>query len=141
MEQWQSEAEFVLAARKNEAEYIFSEDDTEHSKRKKHDEFQETWGFSDYEILDLNQAIAMFILPRLAYFRTRTDSIPNNLLKNNPNLQEDAAFQAWQKILQTICEGLHMFIEKYPTEFSAYEQELWQKAKKYLFDYFEHLWI
>lgn len=141
MEHWQSEAEFVLAERKKEAKYLFSEDDALHSKRKQHDEFLEKWGFSDCDILDLDQAIAMFILPRLAYFRTRTDSIPNNLLKNNSELQEDAAFQKWQKILQTICEGLHLYIEKYQTEFSAYEQELWQKAKKYLFDYFEHLWI
>ena len=141
MEHWQSEAEFVLAARNNEAEYMFSEDDTEHSKRNKHDEFLEKWGFSDYDILDLDQAIAMFILPRLAYFRTRTDSIPNNLLKNNSELQEDAAFQKWRQILQTICEGLHMYIEKHPTEFSSDEQELWWKEKKYLFVYFEHLWI
>ena len=141
MEHWQSEAEFVLAARKNETEYMFSEDDTAHSKRKKHDEFHETWGFSDYEILDLDQAIAMFILPRLAYFHTRTDSIPSNLLQNNSELQEDAAFQEWLKILQTICEGLHLYIEKYQTEFSPAEQALWRKAKQYLFDYFEHFWI
>ena len=99
MEQRKSEAEFVLAVRKNEAEYMLSEDDTAHSKRKKHDEFFAKWDFSDYEISDLNQAIAMFILPSLAYFRIRTDSIPSNLLQNNSELQENASFQEWQKIL------------------------------------------
>lgn len=77
---------------------MLSEDDTAHSKRKKHDEFFAKWGFSDYEISDLDQAIVMFILPSLAYFRIRTDSIPSNLLQNNSELQENASFQEWQKI-------------------------------------------
>ncbi len=141
MGNWQSEARFVLEARNNETEYMFSEDDTHHSKRKKYDDFIEKWGFSEYEILDLDQAIAMFLLPRLAYFRDKTDSIPNNLMEDITEKNEDAAFLEWQKILNTICEGLHLYIEKYPTEFSSAELELWQQAKKYLFDYFEHLWF
>ena len=141
MEQWETEAQFVHSVMKNAEDGMFSEDGNSQDKRKRHEEFQNKWGFSDYEIIDLDQAIAMFILPRLAYFITQKDSIPNRLAEDNPALCEKELIQEWNRILQTICDGLHLYIEKYPTQFSYEENEKWFIAKKYLFEYFEHLWI
>lgn len=144
MERWEADARFVQEKQQSETEFMFREDDTNHTERKKHDEFVREWGFSTFDILDLDQAIAMFILPRLRYYITKTDSIPNELLKTNKAgniLNETEAFQKWKQILHAICDGLHLYISKYNTGFSEEEQTLWKTAKKYLFEYFEHLWI
>lgn len=141
MEQWQREAEFVMNARTEDEAHMLSDDDRHRTRRKAHDAFQMKWGFSELDIPDLDQAIAMFILPRLAFFITQKDSIPNKLAEDNPALCEKELIQEWNRILQTICDGLHLYIEKYPTQFSYEENEKWFIAKKYLFEYFEHLWI
>lgn len=141
MEQWQREAEFVMNARAEDEAQMLSDDDRHRTRQKAHDAFHLKWGFSELDIPDLDQAIAMFILPRLSYFRDKTDSIPNKMLESGSEADEAAAFQEWQRILDTICAGLHLYIEKYPNQFSKEEQALWNQAKQYLFDYFEHLWI
>ncbi len=141
MEQWQREAEYVMSVKQEDEAYMLSRDDRNQTKRKAHDAFQMEWGFSDFDIPDLDRAIAMLILPRLAYFRDKTVSIPNKMLESGGEADEAAAFQEWQRILDTICAGLHLYIEKYPNQFSKEEQALWNQAKQYLFDYFEHLWI
>ena len=127
----------------SETEFLFRED-SDHTERRKHDEFVREWGFSNLDILDLDQAVAMFILPRLSYYITKADSIPSELLKTDDNgniLNEAEAFQECIRILHTICDGLHLYISKYHDSFSEEEQAFWQTAKQYLFDYFEHLWI
>ena len=68
MERWEKEAEFVLELMKKDEELMFSDDDTDHTQRIKHDEFVNKWGFSYNDMLDLDNSIAMFILPRIAYF-------------------------------------------------------------------------
>lgn len=52
------------------AEILFSEDDSEHTKRKERDEFVAKLRFSYDDMWDLDKAIPMFIVPRIAYFRT-----------------------------------------------------------------------
>ena len=46
MSNWQEEAKFVLQKIAEENEDMFSNDDSEHSQRKMHDEFVSEWGFS-----------------------------------------------------------------------------------------------
>ena len=55
-------------------------------------------------------------------------------------LNEEEAEQEWNHILETMCDGLHLYIEKDHTEFTDEENELWQTTKQYFFDYFERLW-
>lgn len=141
MERWETEANFVFSVMKNTEDDVLSADDNLQSERKKHEDFQHKWSFSDLDVTDLDQAIAMFILPRLAYFISQKDSIPTKLAEDNPALCEKELIQEWNRILQTICDGLHLYIEKYPAQFSYVESEKWFIAKKYLFEYFEHLWI
>ena len=143
MERWEADARFVQEKQQSETEFMFREDDTNHTKRKKHDEFVRECGFSNLDILDLDQAVAMFILPRLSYYITKADSIPSELLKTDDNgniLNEAEAFQEWIRILHTICDGLHLYLSKSITQFSAEDHALWRSAKQYLSAYFEYLW-
>ena len=52
----------------------------------------------------------------------------------------DAEYHDTLQILDTMCDGLHLYIEKDHTDFSDSEKELWQTTKRYFFEYFEHLW-
>lgn len=143
MVRWELEAQFVLDIQKAETEYMLQNDDDDHSKQKSRDAFVNKWGFSNFDIPDLDRAIAMFILPRLSYFITKADSIPNALLKTDEDrniLIEAEAFQKWKEILQTICDGLHLYLTKDNTQFTAEELALWRSAKQNLSVYFEYLW-
>ena len=143
MARWKQEAQFVLEIQKAETENMLQNDDDDHSKQKSLDAFVNKWGFSNFDIPDLDRAIAMFILPRLSYFITKADSIPNALLKTDEDrniLNEAEAFQEWTRILHTICDGLHLYLTKDHTQFTAEELALWHRAKQYLSAYFEHLW-
>lgn len=142
MARWEQEAQFVLDIQKAEREYMY-QNDSDHSMQESHDEFMRKHGFSDLDIPDLDRAIAMFILPRLSYFITKTNSIPNALLKTDTDrniLNEAEAFQEWQQILHTICDGMHLYLTKDSTQFTAEDLALWHRTKQYLFAYFEHLW-
>ena len=142
MARWKQEAQFVLKIQKAETEYMYQNDD-DHSMQESHDAFVNKWGFSDLDISDLDRAIAMFILPRLSYFITKTDSIPNALLKTDEDrniLNEAEAFQEWRQILHTICDGMHLYLTKDSTQFTAEDLALWHRSKQYLSAYFEHLW-
>lgn len=81
MERWEKEAKFVLELLKKDDELMFGEDDAEHTERQKHDEFVKEWGFSYNDMLDLDNSIAMFILPRIAYFLKNNIGIPSVLTK------------------------------------------------------------
>lgn len=140
MSHWKTEAKFVLELQQKDMETILCEND---SVQKAYANFVRKWGFSKYDIPDLDRAIAMFILPRLAFYITKTDIIPNPLLHigNDGNiLNEDAAFEEWKRILHTICDGLHLYLSKSITQFSAEDHTLWRSAKQYLSAYFEYLW-
>ncbi len=144
MENWEKEALFVLEMVKNEEEFMFSEDDAEHSKRKEHDAFVEKWGFSYNDVFDLDKSIAMFMLPRIAYFRAHNNGIPNCFIKvaedGQTIVNEAEAIKEWNDILETICDGLHLYIEKGTSDFTEADKEMWKKAKSYIFEYFESLW-
>jgi hypothetical protein len=143
MERWEKEAKFVLDLLKKDDELMFSEDDAEHTKRKKHDEFVKEWGFSYNDMFDLDNSIAMFILPRIAYFLKNNIGIPSVLTKiadDGTIENEEQARQQWNGILETICDGLHLYLAKSFGDFTDEEKELWNNAKKYLFEYFECLW-
>lgn len=138
MDNWKDIAKYVLEVRRNDYEELFSDDNEEHSGRKRHDHFVDTWGFSYSDTWDLGREIAIFILPRLAYFRDHIEGVPGILVKDEDNTEK--AEREWDHILKTICDGLHMYIEKDISFFTKEEQELWSKAKLYLFCYFEWLW-
>ncbi len=138
MDTWKDEAKYVLSIRQKDYEGLFRDDDNEHSGRIKHDRFVDTWGFSYNDMWDLGREIALFILPRLAYFRDHKGSVPGILVQDDDRIEE--AKQKWDDILGTICDGLHLFIEKNGDDLSENEQALWHKAKLYLFNYFEWLW-
>lgn len=143
MERQEKEAEFVLELMKKDEELMFSDDDTDHTQRKKHDEFVKKWGFSYNDMLDLDNSIAMFILPRIAYFLKNNICIPSVFTKiadDGKVENEEQARQQWNSILETICDGFHLYLEKSFSDFTDEEKELWNKAKKYLIDYFECLW-
>ena len=140
MESWEKEAKFVLDVNRKDNE-LFSID---HVKQNKSEEFASEWGFSYDEIWDLDKTIAMFLLPRIAYFRFKNDTVPNQLIKYDEDgytpLNEKEVVKHWNDILETICDGLHLYIEKDSNSFSEKEKELWNNAKKYLSGYFECLW-
>lgn len=144
MADWREEAKFVLEALKNDYDMMFSNDNSEHSERRRHDEFVAEWGFSYYDMWDLDKAIAMFVLPRIAYYRSHSNGHPGVLDQLADDgctvLNEEEAEQTWSHILETICAGFHLYLEKDHLEFSKEEKELWITAKRYLFDYFEQLW-
>ena len=140
MDNWKKEAEFVLARSAENDEQLFTGDDGEAIPRDEHDEFVNKWGFSYNDIWDLDKAIVMFILPRIAYFREHCTTYPAKVTKDgSPVLNEEEAVEKWHQILDAICEGLHCYLE---TDFKKSEekQEKWKTAKSYLFDYFEALW-
>ena len=143
MDSWRNEARFVLKELQEEEESRFGKDDEQHSSRIKRDNFVQKWGLSYADMWNLDRAIALFILPRLAYFYKHNNGVPGILEKFDDDgnvLNEEEAEQEWNHILETMCDGLHLYIEKDHSEFTEEENILWQTTKRYFFDYFERLW-
>lgn len=83
------------------------------------------------------------MLPRIAYFRDECQGCPPcraNTDDDGNIIDEGVAKQKWHDILMPICDGLHIYLEKMRYEFTEEEEPLWQRAKKYFSEYFEHLW-
>ena len=143
MENWKKEAEYVSARLAEDDKILFTGDDGEPLPRNKHDEFVKRWGFSYNDIWDLDKAIVMFILPRMAYYREHCTGYPTCIAEVAEDgftvLSEKEAAENWNHILDAICEGLHCYLEKDFGE-SEEKREKWNLAKKYLFDYFEAFW-
>ena len=139
MKNWQKEALFVLDKQAEDDRILCREDDKDHSLRAEHDQFVKQWGFSYNDIWDLDDAIAMFILPRLAYFRENSCTVP---MVTPPGGGEPEGMDdlEWCRILDMICDGLHLYLEKGFQFFTEEEEKLWKEAKQALFDYFEVLW-
>ena len=96
-----------------------------------------------YDLSRNDKRVTMFILPRIAYFLKNNIGIPSVLTKiadDGKVENEEQARQQWNSILETICDGFHMYLEKSFSDFTDEKKELWNKAKKYLIDYFECLW-
>lgn len=94
-------------------------------------------------MLDLDNSIAMFILPKIAYFLKNNICIPSVLTKiadDGKIENEEQARQLWNHNLETICDGFSLYLEKSLSDFTDEEKELWNNTKKYLFEYFECLW-
>lgn len=146
MDSWENEAKFVLKERRKDNKVLFRDDDENHTLRKENNKFVRKWGFSYNDMWDLDAEIARFILPRLAYFRAHNDSFPGIFVKETDDEEEnrkqsEAAEQKWDRILETICDGLHLYLEKGFQWFNKEEEERWATAKQYLFEYFEYLWF
>lgn len=142
MDRWQREAEFVQKL-KNEDEKICFGEDCEPEECVRRDDFVRKWGFSYMDRFDLDKEIAMFMLPRIAYFRDECQGYPSCLSDKDEDgniIDDGAGKQKWHDILTTICDGLHIYLEKMQYSFTEEEEQLWQRAKKYLLEYFELLW-
>ena len=50
MERWKADAGFVLEKQHSETKFLFRED-SDHTERRKHDEFVREWGFSSLFIM------------------------------------------------------------------------------------------
>lgn len=149
MERWQEKAKFVLKALEEDDRVLFRDDDSEHTQHKEHDAFVREWGFSYNDIWNLDKAMAMFLLPRMAYFRANCMGIPSKLSGGGSTAvriipededEDDEAMREWYRILDTICDGCHLYLEKEPNDFTEEEAALWQQTKQYLFDYWEAFW-
>lgn len=143
MDSWRNEARFVLKALQDDEEVLFRGDDEQHTLRAKRDKSVEKWGFSYGDMWDLDKAIAMFILPRLAYYCKHNRGVPCILEKIDDDgnvLNAEGAEQEWNHILETMYDGLHLYIEKDHMDFTDEDKVLWLTTKQYFFDYFEHLW-
>ena len=129
----------MLARLADNDEQLFTDNDGKPVPRTNHDEFVEKWGFSYNDIWDLDKTIVMFILPRMAYYREHCTGYPSDFAEVAEDgftvLKEEEAAENWNHILDTICEGLHCYLE---TDFDESEEkhEKWNAAKKFLFDYF-----
>lgn len=140
MNNWEKEALFVLELQQEDDRVLFR--DCDPTAREEHDKFVDKYGFSYNDIWDLDRQIAMFILPRLAYFREKANGIPD-VMETDADVQaadQDVALQKWDDVMKTICDGLHLYLENNSDPLSESEKALWVKAKQYLFEYFEWFW-
>lgn len=115
------------------------------SRRKKMRKFKRKYGFEYSDTWNLDYTISAFILPRIAFLRDHHYGHPTRLCKFAEDgytvLNSEEADKEWTEILNTIVEGLYLYISTdIVTHFTPEQEETWKKARTYLMEYWENLW-
>lgn len=122
--------------------YDLTSTDKELRKRaKKAKKFKKKWGFRYEQTWCLDQEIAKFVLPRLAYLRDNHMGYPGDLITErdkNGNPLNDNGNKRWTQILNDMCLAFELIIkdEMWDNE----KQDIIEKGLKLFAEYYQSLW-
>ena len=147
MAEWEQEALFAKSKKFTWKPGDFDSEEEYRAEMQKRKEFEQQWGFSYVDTWNLEGELAVWLLPRIAYFRENSHGYPLKFAKFGEDghtiINEDEAVRQWDDSLKAISEGLHAYIEgefyEETPECEA-EKEKWATAKKLLLEYYEDLW-
>ena len=96
------------------------------------------------DVYNFDHTIAEWMLPRLKFFMTRTDSTPAKLDENGQRMKdEDGEFmflemEEWQKILQDMVDGFEQYVKD---DYAIKDQSKVKRALELFSQYFFDLWL
>ena len=99
-------------------------------KYKKSIKLKKKIGFRYEEIWNLDHTVAVYILPRLVYFRDNHCGYPYRCDSE----------QQYNEILDKIIDGFYLKVTKDSLYWTDSEKELWETAKKLFAECFDTLW-
>jgi hypothetical protein len=102
--------------------------------KKKAKKFKKKYGFGYEETWSLDNTIACFLVPRLAYLRDNHYGYPSSFAANSDGNEK------WTEILNTMVEGFATYVNKEWYELTDEEKEKREKALEYFKEYFDSLW-
>jgi hypothetical protein len=141
MKDWEKEALFAKSLAFTWKPEDFDSEEAYAAEMQKRREFEEKWGFSYVDTWNLEGELAVWLLPRIAYFRENSHGYPLKFAKyaedGHTIINQEEAEQQWDEILKKICDGLHGYLEDYSDDEN---QKRWETAKKLLFEYYDDLW-
>ena len=107
-------------------------------------EFEKKYGFRYEESWNLDKALAVFLLPRLAYLRDNFSAIPTYFCHfdavTHKVLNEREASERWYQVLDTMVHGFKLYLEKEKYEWTIDDRVVWMDTLKYLHEHFECFW-
>lgn len=148
MKSWKEYAKWI----KNEKpHYNLNHDLTSTDKKlrkraKKAKKFKKKWGFRYEHTWCLDQEIAKFVLPRLAYLRDHHCGYPSCLCEFDRNylpINEEEAEKQWVQILDDMCIAFELIIKDEiggtKEEFERRQATI-KKGLELFTKYFQNLW-
>lgn len=132
---WEEIAKFCIKYRKKYLKCMSKKD------LKKFKKFEKQYGFEYHESWDLDQYIALYTLPRLAYLREHLHGYPGIIREyHTKNKTEDEAVAEWDRILTVMIKGFRLYVKRGCSGIlTDKDKATWNKAKEYFAKYFEHL--
>lgn len=105
--------------------------------------FNFRYGFHPCEIWNFETSIAVWILPRLKYFRKVNNSVPNEIVQKYGKGDVDKAGLKWDEFIDSMINAFEIIADDnidldYP-EFKKQKKEV-DKGLKLFAEYFENLW-
>lgn len=140
MKNWKFYAKYV---QENPAYSGIRDKEQTKARRKKMKKFKKKYGFEYSDIWNFDHTLAAFILPRLAYFRDIHRGFPcsgADIDENGKITNEEEIAKEYQKKLDTMVEGLYLYLSKDYYSMTEEEEKTWKLAKQYLMEEWEGLW-
>lgn len=113
------------------------------SKKKKKDDlkrikearaFEKKWGFAYEETWNLNDSVAKYLYPRLAYLRDHACGYPSTFIDCKDGAQQ------WAGILDVMTRGFYLYATKDDLEWTEEENALWEETMELFVKYYCDLW-
>lgn len=129
--------EYYVNLVKENPPYSINKDELASDERKeKAKKFKKKNGFRYEETWNLENTIACFLVPRLAYLRDNHHSYPSSFIASgNPKGDEE-----WTEILNIMVEGFSTYITKDWYNLTKDDIKKREEALKYFCEYFNDLW-
>lgn len=140
MKDWKFYARYV----KEHPPYsILNDESVPEGRHEEMQKFKDKHGFEYSDIWNLDYTIASFLLPRMAFFAEKHSSFPcsiDQIDRNGKIINEDKIRTEYQRKLETIVEGLYLYLTTDTNPMTEKQEQTWEDAKKYLMEIFESLW-
>ena len=109
------------------------------AKRVRHArQFEKEHGFAFEDCWNLDNAIAKFLYPRLAYLRDKHMGVPGTLDAQFEHLEDADA--EWTRILDVMTRGFYLYSLDEEYYWTEEDKELWADTLSYFTQYFSALW-
>lgn len=128
---WHTWKWYAKQALKNPA-YRISKIDDRYEKARA---FKKKWGFHYEDTWNLDDTLATFLYPRLAFLRDNHYGHPTF-----ENLEPKDWDNEWIRILDTMTRGFYLYSKKEDYEWTDDETKLWEETKKLFIQYYSTLW-
>lgn len=105
---------------------------------KRANKFEKKHGFRYEDSWNLDNSIALFILPRLIHLRDTQHGFPTYFEETYG--VEGGGAAAWERVLNEMIYGFYLYITKDRLDWTDEDKKIWFRTKCWLCRYYENLW-